>query len=80
MFGKMLDSVCNTVDNFVDDPIGATVDMALEPVRNAADVLEGLTEGEIRHVAALKLGADVVAGMALNEILEAVDIESLIED
>lgn len=80
MFGRMLDSVKETTSNFLEDPIGTSVDIALEPVRNAVDVVDGLTEGEIRHVAALKLGADVVAGMALSEILDAIDIEELLED
>jgi len=47
------------------------VDIATAPVRDGFDVLEGLTEGEIRTKAAARLGADVVAGMALSEIIEA---------
>lgn len=74
MFGFLedaFDSVSNTVDDFVNDPIGTSVDMALSPVHNGIDVLEGLTEGEIRVMAAAKLGADVAAGMAMSEIIEA---------
>ncbi len=70
MFGKIFDSVCDAVDDFIDDPIGETVDYALSPVNNTLDVLEGLSEGELRTLAALKLGADVVAGMALSEVIE----------
>ncbi len=44
---------------------------AISPVTDGLDVLEGLTEGEIRTKAAARLGADVVAGMALSEIIEA---------
>lgn len=73
MFGKMLDSITETANEFVENPVGTTIDMALSPIHNAAEVLEGLTEGEIRYMAASKLGADVVAGMALNEIIEAMD-------
>lgn len=50
---------------------GSIFNMITQPVRDAADVLEGLTEGEIRSRAAIRLGADVVAGMALSEIIEA---------
>jgi hypothetical protein len=50
---------------------GTLLDMALQPVRDAADVLDGLTEGEIREQAALRLGADIVAGMALSSIISA---------
>lgn len=74
MFGFIddaIDSVSNTVDDFVHDPVGTTVDMALQPVRDGVDVIEGLTEGEIRTAAALRLGTDVVAGMAMSEIIEA---------
>lgn len=46
-----------------------------QPVRDGLDLLDGLTEGEIRTKAALRLGADVVAGMALSEIIEALQDE-----
>ncbi len=71
IFDDAIDSVCNTVDDFMDDPIGTSVDMALSPVRDGLDVLEGLTEGELRVYAAARLGADVVAGMAVSEIIDA---------
>ena len=70
MFGKILDSVCDTVDNFIDDPLGTAADIALQPVRDAAVILEGFSEGELRESAALRLGADVVAGMALSEVVD----------
>lgn len=44
---------------------------ALAPIDDALDVLDGLTEGEIRTKAAARLGADVVAGMALDEVIDA---------
>lgn len=44
---------------------------ALAPVQDGLDILDGLTEGEIRTKAVARLGADVVAGMALSEIIEA---------
>lgn len=49
------------------------VNIAVSPLQDGLDVLDGLTEGEIRTKAALRLGADVVAGMALSEVLEALD-------
>jgi len=51
--------------------VGAAADMALQPVRDTVDILDGLTEGEIREKAVMRLGADVVAGMALSEIVDA---------
>ena len=52
------------------DLIGKGIGMALQPVADGLDFLDGLTEGEIREKAAIRLGADVVAGMALSEIIE----------
>ena len=74
MFGfidDMFESATNTVSDFVDDPIGTTVDIVLQPVVDTADILDGLTEGEIRYKAALRLGTDVVAGMAISEVIES---------
>lgn len=64
-----VESVCDEIEEFVDNPIGYTVDSAFNPVRNTADIIEGLSEGEIRTLAIAKLGADVVAGMAFSEIV-----------
>jgi len=58
------------VDDFIDDPIGATSDIMWQPVRDSLDVLEGITEGELRTKAALRLGVDVAASMALSELIE----------
>lgn len=52
--------------------IGTVVDAALQPVRDGLDILDGLSEGEIREKAVLRLGADVVAGMAFAEIVDYV--------
>lgn len=48
-------------------------DMELQPVRDGIDVLDGLSEGEIKEKAALRLGADVVAGMTFAEVVEFLD-------
>ena len=69
MFG-ILDSVAKTASNIVSDPIGTGINMVTQPVVDGLDVLNGLTEGELREKAALRLGADIVAGMALNELIE----------
>ena len=55
MFGSIFDKV---------------IDTALQPVNDGLSVLEGLTKGELRVKAAARLGADVVAGMAVSEIIE----------
>lgn len=61
--------IFDIVEDFIDNPIGTTVDIATQPIRDGLDILDGLSEGEIREHAILRLGADVVAGMALSEII-----------
>ena len=57
------------------DIVTSTTDViikgALAPIDDAVDILDGLSEGEIRTKAAARLGADVVAGMALSEVIDA---------
>ena len=67
---ELFDFIENTVTDFVDDPIGKTVDVVTAPVRDGLTIIDGLTEGELRTKAAVRLGTDVVAGMALSEIIE----------
>lgn len=74
MFG-IVKGIINTVDDFVEDPLGTTVEVATQPLRDGLSVLEGLSEGELREKAALRLGADVVAGMAVAEIIEILSEE-----
>lgn len=73
MFGlidKVVGGVCDTVEEFADDPIGKTVEVVTQPIRDGAEVFHGLTEGELRVAAAARLGADVASGMALGELIE----------
>ena len=46
------------------------VDIATKPLRDAVDIVDGLTEGELRTKAIASLGADVVAGMAVSELID----------
>lgn len=78
MFGNfgldsITESISKTVDNFIDDPVGTTVEIATQPIVDTCDILEGLSEGEFRERAALRLSVDVVSGMALGEIVEALN-------
>ena len=43
---------------------------ALRPLRDAADVLAGLTEGDLRARASIRLSADLVAGMVLGDVVD----------
>lgn len=61
------------VNDFIENPIKTTVRVTTQPVRDSLDILDGLTEGELRTKAALRLGADVVAGMALSEVVDALN-------
>lgn len=40
-----------------------------QPVRDVVDVVEGLTEGELRSKAAARLGTEVVSGMAIGAVI-----------
>jgi hypothetical protein len=61
------------IDKIVTNPIGTAIDAVTSPAVDACDVLQGLTEGELREKAALRLGADIAAGMALGELIEALE-------
>lgn len=55
------------------DLINFALKAATQPARDGLDILDGLSEGEIRVKAAARLGADIVAGMALSEIIELIE-------
>ena len=69
MFG-LLDKVVDTVEDFVDDPFETTIDIATQPIRDGIEVVEGLSEGELRTKAALRLGGDIDATMAVDELID----------
>lgn len=71
MFGKLIQSTANNVADFMENPISKTIEVASQPIVDGCDLIQGLTEGEFREQAAIRLGADVVAGMAISEIIEA---------
>jgi hypothetical protein len=70
MLGKLIDVVSDEIGKAVDDPIGYAVDTVKQPIVDAADVIDGLSEGDLRLKAAARLGADVVGGMAVAELVE----------
>lgn len=74
MFSNLLNGVTNTVSNFVDDPIGTSVNIATQPIRDGIDVLDGLSEGELREKAAMRLATDIAAGSALSELISLLDL------
>jgi len=71
MFKSILDGITDTVAHFASAPVGTTIGIVTQPIVDGCDLLDGLTEGEFRHKAALRLGADVVSGMAISEVIEA---------
>ena len=66
MFG-IFKKIADMTEEFIDDPVGTAVDVVAAPVRDASDIVDGLTEGELRLKAAARLGVDVACGMALSE-------------
>ena len=69
MFGDIFDKVTDEISEFVESPISKTIEVATQPLRDGMEIFEGLTEGEIRGKAALRLGANVVSGMAFSEVI-----------
>ena len=61
------------------DLIGDIVDIVLSPLDDAIEVLSGLSEGELRERAILRLGADVIVGLGTSEIIELL-AEAIVED
>ena len=60
----------DVVDDFFDDPIKTTAKIVTQPLRDSVEVLEGLSDGELRERAIARLGADAIAGMGTAEIIE----------
>lgn len=78
MFGfisDVVESVVDTADKAISDPIGTAVEAVTQPVTDTIDVLQGLTEGELRMKAALRLGTEAAASMAVAEIIEVLSEE-----
>ena len=70
IFGDIVEKVVEETSDFIDRPVSKTVEIATQPVRDGLDVLDGLSEGEIRTMAITRLGADVVSGMAIGEVID----------
>lgn len=58
------------IDDFIDDPIGTTVHIATQPVRDTIDITDGLLEWEIRTEAATRVWVDIAWWAILNELLD----------
>jgi len=59
--------------------IGDVVDIVLSPLDDAIEILSGLSEGELRERAILRLGADAIVGLGTSEIIELL-AEAIVED
>ena len=53
-----------------DRIIKTSVKIATQPLRDGLDIIEGLSEGEIREKAIARLGAEIVSAMTMAEIIE----------
>ena len=65
-----LDSVVDTASDFVKDPVKTTVRVATQPVRDWIEIIDWLTEWELRTKAIARLWADIAGWMALSELIE----------
>ncbi len=75
MFGNIFDSVVNMVDDAVSDPVGTAISIVTQPIVDGCDLLQGLTEGEFREKAALRLGADIAFGVGISELIDLIGEE-----
>lgn len=65
MFSKLFDEV----SSFIKNPYDKTIDIITQPIKDCCEIVDGLTEGELRGKAIIRLGADIVAGMTLDEVI-----------
>ena len=70
IFNDIVEKVVVETSDFIDRPLGKAVEIATQPLRDGLDVVDGLSEGEIRTMAIARLGADVVSGMAIGEVID----------
>lgn len=61
------------------DLIGDIIDIALSPLDDAIEILNGLSEGELRERAILRLGIDAIVGLGTSEIIELL-ADVIVED
>lgn len=61
------------------DLIGDVIGVVLSPLDDAIDILSGLSEGELREKAILRLGASAIIGLDTSEIIELL-AETMIDD
>ncbi len=69
LFDKVVNKITDEVKEFADSPLNYTADKITQPVRDAAVILSGLSEGELRTKAILRFGADAVVGMGSSELI-----------
>jgi len=60
----------DTLEDFVKDPIKTTVRVATQPLRDWLEIIDWLTEGEIRTKAIARLWTDIAMWMATSELIE----------
>jgi len=62
--------ILDTVEDFVKDPIKTTVKVVTQPVRDWLDIIDWLTEWELRTKAIARLWTEVAMWMAASELIE----------
>lgn len=54
----------------INKVVNRGIDLVSEPARDSVEILEGLSEGELRAKATVRLGADVIVGLGSAEIID----------
>lgn len=70
MIGNLFESIRSIIEALAESPVDKTVDIITKPGRDALEIIDGLTESEIRGRAIIFLGIDVVSGMGVSDLLD----------
>ena len=69
----MFGSIINTMGSIANAGVSAAINTVTAPVKmasNALDIIDGLTEGELRTKAIMSLGEEVALSMTQAELIE----------
>ncbi len=64
------DSIVDTTERFIKNPVKTTVDIATQPLRDWLDIIDWLTEWELRTKAIARLWVDIAWWMAVSELID----------
>ena len=66
----LVDDLLDTVWDFVSDPVRTTAKIVTQPLRDTLDIVDWLTEWELRVKAIARLWTDVAVWMTASELID----------